>query len=438
MQRLICPKIFGLCLLLLVSTAQSAEPLSRGTLWVRSHPFTINALTEFPVDVKKYKDVGFTSVMAYITKANPTYIEPMIGNTGLDWHWFCGSANMSDYPWVLQAVQDLRAKHPGNIGFSMGDESTSKDYPRLAKLLEDVRKLAPDAIVYHPVISMDGAACDPAAYSGSYDKYLDDAVNILKPDVLMVDPYPFYRGATASNYLENLAAVRQKAIKAKIPYWIWAQSHGMSPAGPFQEPSESEMRFQAYAALAYGYTGISYWTYASAYKPYTNAMLDGDGQPTHMYKTAVTLVPELKQLGERLKCLTSTGVYYEPGRVMINNQPAYPMPAGTVRWDPKCESSIKNLKAPDGSRGFLLGLFRSDSGDDYFMIVNANHAAGKDAASTAQTVSIRFRDDVSVLNRIDRQTGQRTPVELHEHTLENYSLPGGTGDLFQLPALHNR
>jgi hypothetical protein len=415
------------------STADSVELASRGTQWVRSHPFTVNALTEFPVDMQKYKEVGFTSVMAYVSKANPTYIEQMVGNTQLDWHWFCGSANMKNDQWILQAVKDLRAKYPGNIGLSIGDESASKEHPRLGKLMEEIRKLAPDALVYHPVISMDGAACNPEAYSGTYDKYLDDAVSVLKPDVLMVDPYPFYQGQTASNYLENLAIVRQKALKANIPYWIWAQSHGMSPAGPFQEPSESEMRFQAYAALAYGFTGISYWTYASSYKPYTNAMVDGNGQPTHMYKTAVGLVPELKNLGERLKCLTSTGVYYEPGRIQVDNQWVSLLPAGTVHWSPEADARIKAIKVPDGARGFLLGMFKDDAGEDYLMLVNTNHAAGKDAASTAEAVSIQFSDQVTALERIDRSSGQAISVPLSEHALNHYVLPGGTGDLFKFP-----
>jgi hypothetical protein len=415
------------------SLTNAAETEGHGMKWVRSHPFTVNALVEFPVDVKKYKDAGFTSVMAYISKANPGYAQDMVGNTGLDWHWFCGNENMKDYQWVLQNVKELRAKYSGNIGLSIGDESTSKDYPKLSKLMDEVRKLAPDALVYHPVISMDGAACNMEAYSGNYDKYLDDAINILKPDVLMIDPYPFYREGTATNYFENLAVVREKALKAKIPYWMWTQSHGMSPAGPFQEPSESEMRFQAYTALAYGFTGISYWTFASSYKPYTNAMLDANGSPTHMYYSAVKLVPELKVLGERLKVMTSTGVYYQPGRIFVDNQWIFPQPQGTVRWTTKVDSRIKSLDVSDGVHGFLIGFFKNDAGEEYFMLVNTNHAAGKDAASTAAAVSIQFNYEVTKLERLNRQTGKVDLIPLCENRLNHYVLPGGTGELFKFP-----
>ena len=413
------------------SLAEASEPAGRGTQWVRSHPFTVNALTEFPVDMKTYKDVGFTSVMAYVTQGNPGYAEGLIGKTGLDWHWFCGGANTDNDQWVLQAVKEMRAKYPGNIGLSLGDETGSKTYPKLSKLLEQVRKLAPDALVYHPVISIDGAACSPQSFSGTYDKYMDDVVNVLKPDVLMIDPYPFYRGGTAPNYLENLAITSEWALKARIPYWIWAQSHGMSPDGPFQEPSESEMRFQAYSALAYGYTGISYWTYASAYKPYTNAMLDGNGVPTHMYKSAVGLVPELKILGEQLKFMTSTGVYYQPGGIYVDNQWVFPQPRGTTPWTPKITPRFKAINVSDGVHGFLIGFFKTDAGEDYFMLVNTNHAAGKDAAATAGAVSIQFNFEVTKLERLNRQTGKVETINLCEHRLNQYVLPGGTGELFK-------
>jgi hypothetical protein len=351
----------------------------------------------------------------------------MIGKTGLDWFWFCGGQSMKNYQKVLRTVKELRAKYPGNIGLEIGDEAPIKKFPELSKLMDEIRKLAPDALVYHSVVSMDGSS---EVIGGNYDKYLNAAVNILKPDVLMTDPYPFYGGGTGTNYLETLALVRENALKAKIPYWIWAQSHGMSPAGPFQEPSESEMRYQAYTALAYGFTGISYWTYASSYKPYTNAMLDANGSPTHMYYSAMKLVPELKVLGERLKNMTSTGVYYQPGRICVDNQWVFPQPKGTVRWTPQADSRIKSIECSDGVDGFLIGFFKNDVGEEYFMLVNTHHAAGKDAASTSAAISIQF-NEVSKLERLNRQTGKVESIPLCDHQLNHYVLPGGTGELFK-------
>jgi hypothetical protein len=66
------------------------------------------------------------------------------------------------------------------------------------------------------------------------------------------------------------------------------------------------------------------------------------------------------------------------------------------------------------------------------MVVNGNHAAYTSAADTAATVTITFDSSVNKITRINRTTGESEEVALTNHELSNYSLPGGTGDLFCL------
>jgi uncharacterized protein (DUF2141 family) len=66
------------------------------------------------------------------------------------------------------------------------------------------------------------------------------------------------------------------------------------------------------------------------------------------------------------------------------------------------------------------------------MVVNGNHAAYTSAAAKTAAVTITFDSSVNKITRINRRTGESETVTLTNHTLSNYSLPGGTGDLFCL------
>ncbi|MCP4642532.1 MAG: hypothetical protein GY851_18960 [bacterium] len=416
-----------------IAVGQTADPanLSRGHSWVRNHDFTVNAVCEWPMNLDAYTELGFTSYMFIVNERYYPEILKEVTRLGLDWHAFVGSQD--ELEWYRRVVPEWREQHPNNIGWNVGDEWPKEKMVELGPLTDAVRELAPDALVYTACRSLDFLIDGKAPTRDQFLGYLDEVIQNGRPDVLHYDLYPFYRGGTGTTFFPTMALVRQKAIEADIPYWGWMQSFGWTD-GPFQEPSESEMRFQAYAHLAYGYTGITYWTYASSYKPYTRGFLDVNGDETHMYNTARTLVPELKNLGRVLRFLRSTAVYYQPARVFRNGQWLHPQPPSTVPWTPEADPRIKDVRVSDGPHGFLLGFFKDDAGDDYLMIVNGNHAADTDAQSTAGAITIQFTYAVTELQRVNRTTGEVDPVPLCNHQLNHYVLPGGTGDLFRFPS----
>jgi hypothetical protein len=405
-------------------------PLSRGWQWVRRHPFTWNAMRDASVGVEPYQAVGFSSWLAGLQGDDPASAAARLGNAsraGLAWHFF---GRQLDPAWYRQHVPDLLARYPGNIGWLIGDEVGDENGPaelqKAGQCLDALRELAPDALAYTACRGLDFKAFTPETYRA----YLDAVLQCVRPDVLQYDHYPFYRGGTAGNFFLNLALVREKALAAGIPYWCWLQTHGWT-AGPFQEPSESELRFQAFAALAYGFTGLSCWTFDSAYPPYSRSLLDANGQPTPIYHAAAAMTPEILHLGQALRFLRSTGVCYQPAWTHKDGQWQQPLPEGTVRWTPEIHPRLQGLTVSDGAHGWVLGFFRDDAGEDYIMVVNGNHAAGQGAAATAGAISMRWDDTVDQVERLNRSTGKVDVVDLHEHTLNHWVLPGGTGELFK-------
>lgn len=331
---------------------------------------------------------------------------------------------------VHYQAQGLRHKISGNSGCECGDENDLKEYPAIAKRIAQVKELIPDAIVYHASL---GLALK--VYHDDhqlYRDYLDQAIKVLKVDVLMYNLYPFNHNSTDEDFYINATIVREKALEAGIPYWTWLQGFGWLNQGSLaQEPSESELRLQAFVSLAYGYSGFAYWTYAGTYKPYTNAILNADGKLSPIGIALKGAIKEIKNVGEVTKNLTSTGIFFCPSHTYHNEKWISHLPSGTIEWKPQKGYPIGQIKVTDGQKGFVIGLFCDDESRKYFMIVNANHGAGKNAAQTAGAVTVKFDDSVKRIEVLNRQSGQFEIIYLKRNVLNQYVLPGGTGDLFR-------
>ena len=106
----------------------------------------------------------------------------------------------------------------------------------------------------------------PGGYG--WGQYVDDAINIIQPDVLCYDYYPFGYGDLdyGSMYFYMLMTVRQKALDANIPYWAFIQSYQRTGSTQNRRlPSESDLRMQLFTMLTAGYKGLLYFTYDFAF-----------------------------------------------------------------------------------------------------------------------------------------------------------------------------
>ena len=81
----------------------------------------------------------------------------------------------------------------------------------------------------------------------------------------------------------------------------------------------------------------------------------------------------------------------------------------------------------------LLGFFRDDKGDKYFILANLWHDKDSSASDRTLDFTIKFEPDVEKLYRLDRISGRAEPVEL-DNGAPRVRLPGGTGDLFKYTA----
>ena len=76
-------------------------------------------------------------------------------------------------------------------------------------------------------------------------------------------------------------------------------------------------------------------------------------------------------------------------------------------------------------------FFTDDQGQEYFMLTNLWHDQGVSAAGRAVTLTLTLDQDVRVVGRLARETGQPETLLVNDGVLR-LTLPGGTGDLLRL------
>ncbi|HUT73799.1 MAG TPA: hypothetical protein VM221_03055 [Armatimonadota bacterium] len=459
---------FSLTLLVLLwmglgLTAAGAERSERfGIEWVRKHPFTIMGLTQRveTLDAQQYRAAGLTTLLAW--KPREGLFEAAVKD-GLPWHYYAvNKARFEDpsnpSPEAIESMKATAKKfydtYPGCTGWVIWDEFKRPELPHIAACIEWFRSTFPDTLVYSNAYPMgapagkyygskwvsSGVYEDPPIPYG-YDDYLAEYVSVCKPDVLVFDIYPFKDGGaegpySPGTYFGSLEAVRACALKAEIPYWEFIQSYergepGTGGARPL--PSESDLRMQIFSSLAYGFTGIIYFTYDVAFK---RGLLEPDGSPSRLYPQAARANAEVTNLGSALRFLTSAGVYYIAGRhlenggVVSNSPPAPVKPLDADAGKAWGISAIR-VKEKGADKDGLVGFFRDDQGGRYFMLVNLWRSPDAPAAERSLTMTAEFAPSVTTVGRLSRATGEPELISVGDGLLK-IALPGGTGELFKI------
>jgi len=256
----------------------------------------------------------------------------------------------------------------------------------------------------------------------------------------MFDIYPFPQLPEADpvEYLANkyflaMSAVRKAALKAGLPYWVFIQAYEKEGGGGRRFPSESDLRMQVFCSLAYGFTGLAYFTYDAAFM---RGLLEEDFSPSRLYQTVTDVNAEVLRLGVALRFLRSTDVRYvaghhdEAGRLVSN---AVPLGLGVYHPRSRVANLVTDITINDKGIGkdALVGFFCDDNGASYFMIVNLWHDKGACAEDRRLSMTLNFASSVTEVTRLSRETGESEALPLQNSSL-TVNLPGGTGDLFEV------
>ncbi|MFD0716190.1 Ig-like domain-containing protein [Paenibacillus sp. GCM10027626] len=235
-------------------------------------------------------------------------------------------------------------------------------------------------------------------------------------DLLVMDSYNYHHGGVQlDNYFLLLDQFSKEAKKNGVPLWATVQSAAetFQPV-PVPVPSQGQMCFQAYAALAYGAKGLLYSAYASDNR-YTNALVNNDGSEAASYNWAQQLNNEIGHLGEVLLQLELDRVYHAyPG----NDIP---------------ELGVSKMQADDlvqlpaNTSRAMISTFTDNKGKRYWMVVNKDTENAHEFMFTIPSAPAQVME-------ISKANGERVPVEHYDDTSGTFSatLSAGEGRLYEM------
>lgn len=294
-------------------------------------------------------------------------------------------------------------------GFLMKDEPNASQFPSLASLVMKNRSIHPGKLSYinlYPNYANTGQLG-----KSTYEEYVASFMETVRPDVLSMDYYPIFKPDAdgRDGYCVNMKVMRRYSLKYDVPFWNF---FNVMPFGPHTDPTESQIRWQIYTSLAYGAKGVLYFCYytpTGGEFPKGGAIIRRDGSRTRHYEEAKRINAELKNLGQTLMQLTSTGIY----RISPGDNPA----------DILKNTPIKNIiKYPeDPERDYLVGAFKHKDGREAVLINNYRFAY------TAWP-TVEFRADLSQIREIDKETGKEIPVKDDSPDIPGLQISLGAGD----------
>ena len=357
-----------------------------------------------------------------IAEANFTLvIGPMAGDKAKHIK-LCGKYNLAAIVDCFRAPFDNLPTSDACWGYRLSDEPATSDFPMLRKQATALRKARPSKLGY---INLFPNYADPERQLGAptYDEYVAKFVDELDPAVLCMDYYPFFKPGKdgRDGYCDNLETMRKYALKKGIPFWNWFNS---LPFGYHTDPTEAQLRWQIYTALAYGAKGVIYFNYNTPPPltefPKGGGLIDHAGRRMQKWYQAQRINAAIKNLAPTLMRLTSTSVV----RVKPGDHPT------TILNETPLKSIARD--AVDPPLDYLVGAFRHADGRRAVLLCNYHFAY------TAWP-TVEFDIPVADVKEVDQATGCEVPVRDDSPNMPGtqISLDAGEGRLFLLPEKNN-
>jgi hypothetical protein len=350
-------------------------------------------------------EAGFNLVLAGFQKSPPSTLFALLKKYRLKGILWPEGSDASKFP-----------TDPNLWGYALKDEPSASEFPQLKERAEAIAKIHPDKLAY---VNLFPDYASPAQLgSPDYVTHVKQFIEQVKPAVLSMDHYPIFKPDRdgRDKYCGNLAVMREQSLAAGIPFWNFFNT---MPYGPHTDPTESQLRWQIYASLAYGAKGVLYFCYftpGGAEFPKGGAIIAVDGTKTRHYEHAKRLNTELRALGPTLMQLTSTGIY----RVTPTDTPAESLRG----------SGILDLRrAPEDPPGdYLVGAFRHKDGRRAVLLQNYRFAY-------SAWPTVVFDAPVESVREVDKVTGKEALVRDESPSMPGLQLSLGDaeGRLFLLP-----
>ena len=300
---------------------------------------------------------------------------------------------------------------PGAYGFYILDEPLNPNGFLDAYIA--LKKAAPNAYM-HLNFLPDAAYGSTAIYKAQMEDWCRLAAAAGYPqDYLMFDRYPFPLQAGSmdrAGFFQNTRSCYEVGLKNDVKTGMYIQT--VSQTAAFRRPTDSEIRYEMYAALAFGYKQLSFFTWftpANRSEPFADGIISADGKPNAHYETVKTINHEILASGETLVKCDALEVWFNGPDTY--GQPS--VPAGFFVQADKNDSVI------------LSFLRHKETGRNYLMVVNNNYSA-------AQDVDLTFDKAITSISEVSRTDGSLKKLTMNGQKL-TLKLAAGDAMFIALP-----
>ncbi len=241
----------------------------------------------------------------------------------------------------------------------------------------------------------------------NYNGHVEDTVIAVGKEnypTLYFDHYPYgIRKGSTPDMFYNMDLFRKIGLKYDLPTGLYLQAFGDPTC---RRPNSDEIRYQASAALAYGFQSLTYFTWWTTNPPentHNYAIIAPDGSKTDLYDDVVAINAQITKTGPLLTHLEALEIYHTAGKetgIILRTRDELPL-----------------FPESDDRFGFVVSLMEdSTTGRDYIMLVNKNF-------KKSVTATVTVTDAISYL--YDCTNGAYEPIDIESGSFEASFLPGG-------------
>lgn len=287
----------------------------------------------------------------------------------------------------IKAMVNTYKTHPATAGYYIQDEPDLKGMDWAADTYKKILSFDHQKVPYVNLLP-EWAVKD---YEKNYVEQWIAKVGKENLKYLSFDNYPFMvDGSFRVSYFKNLDIIRRAALENKLKTSCYLQSVGIP--GAYRRPDEHELRYSAYASVAYGITNIvwfTYWTPTNRGEKFSTAIIDADGNKTDLYDHFKQINGELKQLGKLLVDLDAKAVYHS----------GTTLPDGIQRlvdgffWQPVQKSDDM----------IISHFVNQSSGRNYIMVVNKS-------VKNQRQFSFKLQNSIKKVLLISKVTDSKSSV----------------------------
>ena len=309
------------------------------------------------------------------------------------------STILNEHP---EAIAPVLKNHQALFGYTLQDEPTEKDFPKLKTLFQKIRSFDKNAVCYINLLPNCGVEIPGKEGNGAvYNRYLQQA-STIGAEQISFDNYPILKTGIRDFWYRNLESIRQESLRTGRPFWAFVLC---TPHYHYPQPDLASLRLQIYSNLAYGAKAIQYFTYwtPQPYQEYDyhNGPISLDGKRTSTYELVKLMNQELHSI---LPLFDGAEI------VSVNHLLRIPNGTSKLKSSPLNINSLKVI----GRKGAIVSTMNKN-GHKYMLIVNKDHMQ-----------SMRLL--IKAKNTVRQITKNLSEVAVKE----SYTLSGGDMLIFRL------